>query len=245
MQTRLAPPSDLPPLRERLRAVFGVFDPPERRMDPVSQLIKAVIGARTYDEVAWAAFIRLQQAYPDWRALGEAAPEAVEQVIDPVTFAEQKAWQLPALVRMILSRRGSLDLDFLEAERVDDAMAWLQVLNGVGVKSAAATLNFSRLNMRAMVVDVHVCRVARRLGLVAPGGDEAGTYRALMEQAPADWEAEDFHELHWLMKPHGQSICTHFEPACSLCALRDACPRAGVASDQENRVLAFRARAEA
>ena len=244
MQSRLALPSDLPRLRERLRAVFGAVAPPERRMDPVSQLIKAVISARTYDEVAWAAFIRLQQAYPDWRTLGEAAPEAIEQVIDPVTFAEVKARQLPALVRRIQLTRGALDLDFLAAETVDAAMAWLQRLGGVGVKSAAATLNFSRLNRRAMVVDVHVHRVARRLGLVSPGGDEAGTYRALMEEAPGDWGPEDFHELHWLMKPHGQSICSHFDPACSLCALRDACPRVGVAGDQRSQVLAFKARAE-
>ena len=224
MQTRLALPTDLPPIRERLRTVFGAFEPtpPERRMDPVSQLIKAVISARTYDEVAWAAFVRLQQAYPDWLALGDADPDLVEQVIDPVTFAEQKARRLPVLIRTIVSRRGALDLDFLAQETVEAGMAWLQGLGGVGVKCAAATLNFSRLDKAALVVDAHVCRVARRLGLVAPTADAAEAYRALMAQAPADWGPADFQDLHWLMKPHGQSICSHFEPACGLCALRDA-----------------------
>jgi endonuclease-3 len=227
MQTRLALPSDLPPIRDRLRQVFGALDAPERRMDPVSQLIRALLGSRTYDEVAWAAFFRLQQAYPDWTGLGQATADEIEPIIDPVTFADQKARQLPILIRLITLRRGALELDFLAAEPVEDAMFWLVQLNGVGVMCAAETLNFSRLNRPAMVVDGHVHRVARRLGLTARTGEETATYHAVMEQTPPDWTAEDLLELHRLVKSHGQSICSHFEPACGLCALRDLCPRAG------------------
>lgn len=243
MQTRLDLPSDLPPVRDRLRVVFGDLERPERRMDPVSQLIRAVLGSRTYDEVSWAAFFRLQRAYPDWTQLGQATADEIEPIIDPVTFADQKARQLPILIRLITLRRGTLELDFLGEEPVEEAMFWLVQLNGVGVKCAAATLNFSHLNRPAMVVDTHVHRVARRLGLTAAKGDETGTYHAIMEQAPQTWTAEDFLELHRLMKSHGQSICSHFDPACGLCALRDLCPRVGVTADQEGQVLNFRSRA--
>lgn len=243
MQSRLALPSDLPPVRDRLRRVFGALEPPERRMDPVSQLIRAVLASRTYDEVSWAAFFRLQQAYPGWTGLGQASADEIEPIIDPVAFADQKARQLPILARLITLRRGALELDFLADEPVEEAMFWLVQLNGVGVKCAAATLNFSRLNRPAMVVDGHVHRAARRLGLVARAGDETTTYHAVMEQAPKDWAAEDFLELHRLMKSHGQSICSHFEPACGLCALRDLCPRVGVADDQEAQVVRFQPRA--
>lgn len=242
MQTRLALPSDLPPIRDRLRQVFGALDAPERRMDPVSQLIRALLGSRTYDEVAWAAFFRLQQAYPDWTGLGQATADEIEPIIDPVTFADQKARQLPILIRLITLRRGALELDFLAAEPVEDAMFWLVQLNGVGVMCAAETLNFSRLNRPAMVVDGHVHRVARRLGLTARTGEETATYHAIMEQTPPDWTAEDLLELHRLVKSHGQSICSHFEPACGLCALRDLCPRVGVADDQQGRVVSFQSR---
>jgi endonuclease-3 len=238
MQIRHAIPSDLPHVRERLRMVFGP-QRPEHRLDPMSQLIKAVISARTYDEAAWAAFIRLRASFPDWSGLVEASQDQIEPVIDPVTFADQKARQLPILVRVIRLQRGDLDLDFLANEPVDEAMAWLMRLPGVGVKAAAAVLNLSRLDRRAIVVDTHVHRVARRLGLTARHGDAMSAYRELMEQTPAAWEAQDAYELHWLMKPHGQSICTHFEPACGLCALKDMCPRVGVAADQEAQVLPF------
>lgn len=208
-------------------------------MDPVSQLIRAVLGSRTYDEVSWAAFFRLQQAYPDWTGLGQATADEIEPIIDPITFADQKARQLPILIRLITVRRGALELDFLADDPVEEAMFWLVQLNGVGVRCAAATLNFSRLNRPAMVVDGHVHRVARRLGLTSRTGDETEAYHALMEQAPADWAAEDFLELHRLVKSHGQSICSHFDPACGLCALRDLCPRVGVTADQEAQVLSF------
>lgn len=243
MQSRLALPSDLPPVRDRLRAVFGALEPPGRRMDPVSQLIRAVLGSRTYDEVSWAAFFRLQQAYPGWKGVAEARADEIEPIIDPVTFADQKARQLPILIRLITLRRGALELDFLAEEPVEEAMFWLVQLNGVGMQCAAATLNFSRLNRPVMVVDGHVHRVARRLGLSSRTGDETGTYHAVMEQAPPDWSAEDFLELHRLVKSHGQSICSHFDPACGLCALRDLCPRVGVTADQENQVLSFRPQA--
>jgi endonuclease-3 len=222
--------------------VFGVLEAPERRMDPVSQLIRAMLGCRTYDEVSWAAFFRLQQAYPDWTGLAQATADEIEPIIDPVTFADQKARQLPILIRLITLRRGTLELDFLAKEPVEEAMFWLVQLNGVGVKCAAATLNFSRLNRPSMVIDGHVHRVARRLGLTARTGDETATYHAVMEQAPSDWAAEDFLEFHRLVKSHGQSICSHFEPACGLCALRDLCPRVGVADDQQWRVMSFRSR---
>jgi endonuclease III len=238
MQIRLALASDLAAVRDRLRAVFGL-QRVEHRMDPVSQIIKAVISSRTYDEVAWAAFIRLRAAYPDWAVLTLATSLDIEPLIDPVTFAEDKARRLPVLIRVIILKRGALDLDFLKDEPLDEAMDWLMRLPGVGVNSAAAALNFSTLDRPVLVVDTHILRVARRLGLIPRQADAREACDGLMEQAPADWDAGRFYELHWLMKAHGQSICTHFEPACGLCALRETCPRVGVSDDQDRQVLAF------
>jgi endonuclease-3 len=244
MQIRLALPSDLPVVRERLRVVFGPTRP-ERGLDPVSQLIKSVISSRTYDEVSWAAFMRLRAAYSDWNDLAQAEPYDLEPLLEPVTFAEDKARMLPVLIRVLLLKRGALDLDFLAREPVDEALEWLARLPGVGIKCAASVLNFSTLAGRAVVVDTHVHRVARRLGLTARTGDTDAAYAALMEQAPADWGPDELFELHWLLKPHGQSICTHFAPACGLCALRDLCPRVGVTSDQAAMIVPFQARGPA
>lgn len=238
MQSPYALPSDLTPVRDRLRAVFG----PQlatHRLDPLSQMIRALIGTRTYDEVTWAAFIRLHQAFPDWDQLASADPDQIESIIDPVVGADQKARQLPILLRVIRLKRGDLDLGFLAHEPVDEAMDWLTRLPGITPKIAASTLAFSTLARPVLVVDPHVQRVTRRLGLIAAGGTARQIHDDLMFQVPDDWSQADLFELHWLLKPHGQSICSHFDPACPLCALKDICPRVGVSHDQDREVLAF------
>jgi endonuclease III len=159
---------------------------------------------------------------------GKASPTRIEALIAPVTFAERKARQLPTLIRMIQIRAGGLDLNFLGEKPVEAAMEWLQSLPGVGVKTAAVTLNFSALRGRALVVDTHLHRVVRRLGLVGAKSESAQAYEVLMSLVPAAWTAEDLFELHWLIKGLGQSICSDGAPLCGRCPLKASCPRVGV-----------------
>jgi len=217
----------LPRLRRALLALFG----PQRaegRLDPVSQLIKSIIGARTSDADGWAAFARLRGAFADWTDLASAAPKRIETAIAAAAFADRKARQLPILVRVIQIRTGGLDLGFLADGPVADAMGWLQSLPGVGCKSAAAVLNFSTLNRPALVVDSHVHRVAKRLGLAGRASDPAQAFEALTALIPATWTAEDLFELHWLIKGLGRSICSEASPRCGMCPLKAECPRLGV-----------------
>jgi endonuclease-3 len=217
----------LPRLRDALRATFGP-QVAKARLDPVSQLIKSLVSARTYDQVSAAAFANLRRAFPDWDDLKTAAPARIETALGDVTFADQKARQLPILLQVIDHRAGGLDLGFLADWPMEQAMAWLEALPGVGSHTAAAVLNFSTLNKRAMVVDTHVNRVARRLGLAGRTSEAAQTHKTLMALAPNNWSAETVFELHWLLKGLGQSICTDTPPACGRCPLKADCPRVDV-----------------
>jgi len=226
----------LPRLRDALRVLFGP-QTPKVRLDPVSQLIKSLISARTFDHVSAEAFARLRRAYPNWERLKSAAPVHIQAAIEQVTFADQKARQLPILMQAIEHKAGSLSLDLLGDWPVGQAMTWLQQLPGVGAHSAAAALNFSTLNKRAVVVDTNVHRVARRLGLSGRGAEAAQSHEALMALAPGDWTAETLYELHWLMKGLAQSICTDNAPACGRCPLKAMCPRVDVSVGR--KVIAF------
>jgi endonuclease-3 len=226
----------LPRLQGRLLALFGP-QRPQGRHGPISQLIKSLISARTYDRVSAVAFERLRKAFPVWEDMAQAPPSRIEALIEDVTWADQKARQLPVLLRMIMLRAGALSLEFLAGQPVEQARAWLRDLPGVGGMFASATLNFSTLDRRTLVVDTHVHRVSRRLGLASRASTTEQAYDALMALVPASWSAEDLYELHWLIKGLGQSICTDTSPSCGRCPLKQDCPRVDVGVGR--KVVAF------
>jgi endonuclease-3 len=177
--------SPLESMRDALLCEFGP-QRPVARMDPISQLVKSSISGRTQDAVSWAAFLRLRAEFKCWEDLAQATEAHVLEIIHDVTHPQDKARRLPMALRMIEARIGWLSLSHLKALTVDAARHELQSLPGVGVKVAASVLNFSDLCMRSLVVDTHVDRVAKRIGLVGPG-DTTHTYHALMDLAPDAW----------------------------------------------------------
>ena len=232
-------PSPLTPaVYERLLSAFGSFDGP--RLDPVDQLIKSMISSRTYDEVSWPAFLRLRDAFNPWARLIEAPPAEIEAVLSTVTHAELKAAWLPQALAGIIAHKGSLDLSFLAEGSVEEGMAWLQRLPGVGGKAAAAVMNFSTLRRRAMVVDTNVWRVARRIGIAPPRADPDGVQRAVMDAAPSGWGPEDFYNLHWLLKTLGQKLCEDSRTRCGACPVSALCATRAKAPHSEGpRVVPF------
>lgn len=231
--------SPLEGVRDALLCEFGP-QRPVARMDPISQLVKSSISGRTPDAASWAAFLRLRAEFKCWEDLARASDTRVLEIIHDVAHAHDKARRLPMALRMIEARIGWLSLSHLRALPVDTARHELQSLPGVGVKVAACVLNFSDLAMRALVVDTHVHRVARRIGLVS-SGDATQAYHALMGMAPKAWTADDLFELHWLMKRGlGQMLCPQEAPRCGACPLKHDCAKIGVGHSAD--VLAWRPR---
>ena len=175
--------SPLESVRDALLCEFGP-QRPVARMDPISQLVKSSISGRTQDAVSWGAFLRLRAEFKAWDDLADAPVAAVARIIEDVTFPIDKARHLTTALKMVRDKVGWLSLNHLKTLTVDQARWELQALPGVGVKVAACVLNFSDLAMRALVVDTHVDRVAKRIGLVG-AGDTTNTYHTLMAMAPA------------------------------------------------------------
>jgi len=73
------------------------------------------------------------------------------------------------------------------------------------------------------VVDTHVVRVSRRLGLTAQK-DPAKIEQDLMELVPkSEWVAFGHRMIH-----HGRRLCAARKPKCDECPLEPFCPRIGV-----------------
>ena len=213
----------LPQVDERLRRRFG-RPGPWLRLDPVSQLMAGMIGGRTPGAVSQQAFEALLGGFESWEAVRDAQIREIHAPIRDVTFADIKAVRLKSALQAITVSRDRLELDFLQDPTVDVALAWLERLPGVGRKTSAVTLNFSRLQRKALVIDTHHLRVLKRLGVVGPRADTTEAYERVMACLPADWQADDLTGHHHLVKTLGQTTCRHAVRECARCPLGDMCP---------------------
>ena len=192
--------------------------------DPLSELVSSLLSHRTRNADSGRAFKALRERYPDWSSLRDAPTSEVEDLIKGVTWPEQKAPRIQATLRAIADRHGTLTLDFLEGMPVPEARSWLEALPGVGPKTSAAVLSFSRLRQAALPVDSHHHRVAQRTGLIPRSMDVGPAHAALAAILPPDWDAQQVYDDHEALMLHGQKCCYFRNPACGRCVLLDLCP---------------------
>ncbi len=195
-------------------------------LDPLSELISALLSHRTRNRESGAAFDELRRRFPaGWAAVRDAPTRDVKEAIVACNWPEQKAPRIQAVLRRITERRGGeLSLDFLAEMTPAAARAWLQATPGVGPKTSAAVLSFSRLRMRALPVDSHHHRVAQRLGLIPSTLDVGPAHAVLEAMLPAEWNAQEVYDNHELLMFHGQRCCFFRRPECERCVLLDFCP---------------------
>lgn len=234
----LAPFDRIASLHQRLLAVFG---PPTDfvRLDPISQMILAMLSGRTHNETALGVFAALVEHFEvarhrgSWQRLAEASSHELDLLLEGVTHPERKAEALPRVLQEIASLRGALDLGFLHGWPVENALAWLERLYGVGPKTSTATLNMSTLRRRVLVVDTAHWRAARCLGLVPEQTSPERSVRLLNRQLPNGWGASDTEEHHILMQDLGRTFCARSSKAS--CPFTNVC--AGSATPQRTRLL--------
>jgi endonuclease-3 len=98
-------------------------------------------------------------------------------------------------------------------------------LPGVGRKTANVVLGSAFGEASGVVVDTHVGRISRRLGLTRHS-DAVRAERDLVALLP---------RRHWIafshrLIEHGRTICSARAPRCDACVLAVLCPRKGVRS---------------
>ena len=216
-------------VHERLSEVYGRQIRYFHDLDPLSELVSALLSHRTKNSQSGQAFKNLIATFGTWEAVRDADTNAVEAAIAPCTWPEQKAPRIQDVLRRIGAARGELSLEFLRTMAPAEARAWLEQLPGVGPKTSAAVLQFSNLRAKALPVDSHHFRVAVRLGIIDERIGEGKANRVLEALLPTYFSAQDMYDNHQVMMRHGQTICTHYRPQCAACVLLDRCPTGQVA----------------
>lgn len=196
----------------RLQEMWGQATCELEHENAFQLLVATMLSAQTTDrrvnQVTPALFAR----YPDARALSGADPGELERLIRPTGFYRMKAKRLIEMARLLEQRHGG---------EVPRTMSELTRLPGVARKTANVVLGVAFGLSTGVVVDTHVRRVSRRLGLT-DHTDPVDIERDLMELIPR-WRWIDVgHELIW----HGRRLCHARRPACDRCALAPLCPGA-------------------
>ncbi len=209
----------------RLCAEYGCPVAYFHTLDPLSELVSSLLSHRTKNADSGRAFKALRARFPTWEAVRDAPTPEVQDAIKPATWPEQKAPRIQQTLRSIGERRGGgLSLDFLAEMTVREARDWLEAIPGVGPKTSAAVLLFSRLRMAALPVDSHHHRVAQRLALIPPKVDVGPSHRLLEALLPPEWDAQQVYDHHEVLMFHGQRCCYWRDPECGRCVVLDQCP---------------------
>jgi endonuclease-3 len=193
--------------------------------DALSEMVSAILSHRTRNKVSGAAYHKLKARFPEWEQLITADVKDIEAAIAQVTYPEVKAGRIQAAMQLIKDRNnGDLSLEFLKDMEVQEARDWLEEIPGVGAKTSAAVLNFSKLRIAALVVDTHHQRVAQRVGLVPPKASISKVAYQLQAMIPKEWDAQQVYDNHEAFMYHGQKCCYYSHPECQRCPILHLCP---------------------
>jgi endonuclease III len=196
-----------------------LFEIRERGHDsPFEQLVACVLSVRTLDEVSLPASLRLFGKARSPRQLGKLSREELAALIQPCTFAFQKAAHLLRISEILVRDfEGRAPCDFGE----------LTSLPGVGPKCANLVLGIACGKSR-VGVDIHVHRVTNRWGYVSAPTPEK-TLAQLEERLREDgFPAERWVEINERLVPFGKHICRGNLPKCSTCPVLSYCRQVGV-----------------
>ncbi len=204
---------------EKLVATYGIptWEP---NGDPLGELVATILSQHTSDINSERAYRQLRSAFRTWEQVRDAPTGDVVEAIRSGGLAQQKAERIQQILRILTEQLGDapLTLDRLDAMPLDDALAWLRGLPGVGPKTAACVLLFA-LGKPAFPVDTHVWRVTKRLGLIGPQMSAESSQETLQALIPPEWR----HTMHIDLIRHGRQICYARKPACFRCPISSDC----------------------
>jgi endonuclease-3 len=181
---------------------------------PLELLVATILSAQCTDVRVNQVTKTLFRKYPTAAHYAKAKLADLERDIQSTGFFRNKAKAIQNCCRTLLERyQGEVPKDIEK----------LVELPGIGRKTANVILGTAYGIAVGVVVDTHVARITRRLGLTdqkAPEKIESG----LMAQfAQKDWIS-----LSHRLIEHGRRCCTARKPKCSECPLEPLCPRIGV-----------------
>ena len=193
-----------------LRATYPDAHCELNHRNPLELLIATILSAQCTDKqvnIVTADLFKKYRSAADYTAV---SLEALQEDIKRIGLFRNKAKSIQNCCRALVE---------LHAAEVPATMEDLVALAGVGRKTANVVLGNAFDVNEGIVVDTHVGRLSRRLGLTAEKTAEKVEV-ALQKLVPrVDWTMLS----HWLIF-HGRRRCSARKPECAECEIAPLCP---------------------
>jgi endonuclease-3 len=185
----------------------------EKRKHPLNYadryqlIVMVILSAQDSDKHINELSVSFFKTFPSIMKLKTVLPEDLYPLISSVrNFINKSKW----LIKMaqIIG----------DDSKIPTTMEELSKLPGIGRKSANVIIRESGGKAEGVIVDLHVLRVAPRLG-VAIGDKPEKIEKQLMEVMPQ----EKWNEIGMALSFLGREICRPTNPKCDQCILNSVC----------------------
>lgn len=177
--------------------------------NPWQLLIATMLSAQCTDERVNLVTKDLFLKYPNLKSFAECDVRELEQDIYSTGFYKNKAKNIKACAQQLLCQfEGEVP------EKIEDLVS----LPGVGRKTA----NVIRGNIfhePSIVVDTHVKRISKKLGLTKEEDPEKIEFDLMKVLPKEQWILYNIQII-----AHGRTICKAQKPNCVVCPLKPVCP---------------------
>jgi len=207
---------DLPDRKKRTRAVLRIL----RKEFPHSQcsldhqdgfqlLIATILSAQCTDARVNQVTPVLFQQFPSPRDFAEAPLTEIEEAVRSTGFYKNKAKAIQGASRTILADHDG---------KLPKSIAEMVKLPGVGRKTANVVLGVAYGKPDGVVVDTHVSRITRKLGLTNQKDPNK-----IEQQLNAIVPKKDWVDFAHLFIDHGRKTCKARTPQCDACPIYRHC----------------------
>jgi len=177
-------------------------------------LIATILSAQCTDERVNIVTKELFKKHKTPEDFMKLPIKSLEKAIQSTGFFRNKAKSIKRCCKQVVE-----DYDGDLPREIDEFVK----LAGAGRKTANVVLGTAFGLATGVVVDTHVGRISRRLGLTDET-DPVKVERDLMDQIPKkEWIDYSHRMIH-----HGRRVCKARKPLCDDCTMKSFCPRIGV-----------------
>ena len=170
-------------------------------------LMMVVLSAQDSDANINKIAPALFEEFPTLKSLSQATPETFIPYINKVR-------NYPTKAQWLLEIATTIKKD----EDIPLNMKDLTALKGIGRKSANVILRETHKPAEGIIADLHVIRVAPRIGIIKESKDGNKVEKDLMQVLPKKiWS-----EIGMAISFHGRETCRP-KPKCEECPLTDIC----------------------